>query len=92
MLGCVRRCNYRGGMFVEVSGDGIDGQPLTKVWTLIAGAGDGPFIPGIPAVILAGKLARNQIHERGAMACLDLITLEEFETAVADLDIAFETV
>lgn len=82
----------RGGMFVEVSGEGVDGRPLTKVWTLIAGAGDGPFIPGIPAVILARKLARNQIHERGAMACLDLMTLEDFETAVADLDIAFETV
>ncbi len=82
----------RGGMFLEISGDGLDGAPLSRAWNLIAGAGDGPLIPSIPAVILARKLAHDGIARRGAMPCLNMFTLEDFSTAVGDLDIAFEVV
>ncbi|MDD9915985.1 MAG: saccharopine dehydrogenase NADP-binding domain-containing protein [Rhodospirillaceae bacterium] len=82
----------RGGMFVEITGEDVDGNPLTKSWQLIAGAGDGPWIPCIPAVILARKLAHDEIKTRGAMPCCNMITLAEFADAVSDLDIAFETV
>lgn len=81
----------RGGMFVEVKGDGPDGAPLTRTWNLIAGAGHGPSIPCMPAVILARRLARGELVECGAKPCLNMITLEEFREALGDLDIAFET-
>lgn len=82
----------RGGMFLEISGEDTHGKALTRCWQLIAGAGDGPWIPCIPAVILARKLANGEIKTRGAMPCYNMIDLAEFADAVADLDIAFETV
>jgi hypothetical protein len=81
----------RGGMFVTLSGIGRDGHSLRRQWSLVAGAGDGPFVPATPAVLLAGKLARGELHRLGAVPCLDLFTLDEFRAEVADLDIADKT-
>jgi saccharopine dehydrogenase-like protein len=81
----------RGGMFVTVSGLGPDGQSLRRQWSLVAGAGDGPFVPATPAVLLASKLARGALDRRGAFPCLDLFTLDEFRAEIADLDIADQT-
>lgn len=82
----------RGGMYVELVGRGASGRDLTRSWTLVAEAGDGPWVPCMPAVILARKLARNEISRRGAMACLGLMSLAEFESEVADLRIETEVV
>lgn len=82
----------RGGMFVEISGDDANGKPHKRTWNLIAGAGDGPWIPAIPTVILAQKLAHGTIRKRGAMPCLNLFTLDDFAAAVTGFDIAFEVV
>lgn len=76
-----------GGMFMQFAGTGRDGQQKTLAWTLVAEHGDGPLIPTIPAVILAKKLARNALPLTGATACLELFTLDEFFTEVADLSI-----
>lgn len=76
----------RGGMVVEISGTAEDGTRRRRRWTLIACAGHGPWVPGVPAVILAGKLARGWA-QTGAMPCLGLFDLAEFEQAVAGLDI-----
>jgi hypothetical protein len=81
----------RGGMFVTLSGIGRDGQSLQRQWSLVAGAGDGPFVPATPAVLLAGKLARGELDRRGAGPCFDLFTLDEFRAEIADLDIADKT-
>jgi uncharacterized protein YbjT (DUF2867 family) len=81
----------RGGMFVTLSGLGRDGQILRRQWSLVAGAGDGPFVPATPAALLAGKLARGELDRRGAGPCLDLFTLDEFRAEIADLDIVDET-
>lgn len=96
-----------GGMFVELAGTGRDGKPLRRVWSMRAGAGHGPFIPCIPAVLIAKKLAdrRGRGHSGnrskiagandpfgpGARPCFDLFTPAEFMSAVADLDIEFGT-
>jgi hypothetical protein len=77
----------RGGMFVEISGDDTAGQPITHCWNLIAGSGEGPWIPTLPSIILARKLARGEVTRKGAMACLDLFTLDDFHREAADLDI-----
>ena len=76
-----------GGMFMQLSGRGHNAQPKTLRWTLLAEQGHGPYIPTLPAVILAKKLARNELPLTGATACLELFTLAEFFTEVADLSI-----
>ncbi|MGE5201557.1 MAG: saccharopine dehydrogenase family protein [Acidobacteriota bacterium] len=77
----------RGGMYVRLDGRDAAGQPVRGCWSLVAEAGDGPFVPGTPAVILAKKLARGTLTTRGAMPCLGLFTLGEFREEVADLAI-----
>ena len=80
----------RGGMVVDVTGTAKDGTRQRRRWTLIASGGHGPQVPAVPAVILAGKLARGWTLT-GAMPCLGLFSLAEFEAAVADLDIRCAT-
>ena len=41
------------------------------------------------AVIIAQRLVRGEERRRGAMACFELFTLEEFDRAVAGLDISW---
>jgi len=79
----------RGGMFVELGGRDDSGRARRARWTLVARSGHGPRVPVTPAVLLAGRLARGEIERRGATACLDLFTLDEAATALADLDIDF---
>lgn len=77
----------RGGMFVRLKGRGNDGGEHVRRWDLVAGCGHGPYIPAIPAVIIARRLARGQLDRRGAMPALGLMTLDDFSAEVADLDI-----
>ena len=76
-----------GGMFVHLDGIGRDGQPLTREVVLIARQNQGPYVPAIASVVLARKLARGQLGSRGAMPCVGLLTLAEFEAEVEDLAI-----
>jgi hypothetical protein len=73
----------RGGMAVDVAGRLADGRAVTRHWRLIAEAGDGPWVPTLAAVALTRGLARGAIVERGARACVGLLTLGEI-LAVAD--------
>ncbi len=76
-----------GAMYVEVTGKGKDGLPSLKTWSLVAKRGHGPYVPILPAVILARKLAEGSLTRTGAMPCLGLFTLQEFEAEVDELDI-----
>lgn len=76
-----------GGMYMKLSGIDHAGSPKTIVWTLLAERGDGPWIPTIPAVILAKKIARNGFRNAGARSCIELFTVEEFFDEVKDLAI-----
>ena len=42
----------------------------------------------MPAIILAKRLARGELSQRGARPCLDLISLDEFLEALEPLDIS----
>ncbi|MNY77512.1 hypothetical protein D3C86_2174420 [compost metagenome] len=57
------------------------------VWTLYAEHGIGPYIPTLSAIILTGKLLRCELAERGAMPCLGLFSLAEFDAEAAPLGI-----
>lgn len=78
-----------GGMVVTVSGRDHQQQPRRQQWQLLAGSGDGPFVPTIAAAILAKKLARGDAIASGARPCLEQFTLAEFVAEVSDLDIHF---
>lgn len=72
-----------GGMVVEV-----ESNQWTRQWLLRAGSGHGPWIPAVPAAIVARKLALGELAVTGAMPCLGMFTLEEFMAEVAHLDIS----
>jgi hypothetical protein len=71
-----------GVMQVDLHGLDPAGVPLQLRWRLVARNGDGPQVPATAAVVLARKLARDEIPGGGARACLDLFTLEEFLAAL----------
>jgi len=81
-----------GGMFIQLNGQDKNNCSKKLIWYLTALNAHGPEIPTIPAIILAKKLARNEITLRGAMPCFELITLAEFDEEVKALDISWEVI
>jgi hypothetical protein len=73
-------------------GRDASGAAKELAWHLVARSGHGPYVPAIASVILAKRLAAGRGPEpgpgAGAMPCLGLFSLSEFEAEVADLDIA----
>lgn len=68
-----------GGMQIKLSGLDWELQPKTIKWTLFAERGVGPYIPTLSAIILAKKLINNELTITGAMPCLGLYSVAEFE-------------
>lgn len=64
----------RGGLRIDLAG-----SFGARSWCLLAEAGDGPFVPAIPAAALIHKLARGETIARGAVPCLGLLSLAEIE-------------
>ncbi|HRE31172.1 MAG TPA: hypothetical protein PLD88_04280, partial [Candidatus Berkiella sp.] len=77
-----------GGMFIHLSGSNHDYQPLDIYWTLVADKGHGPYLPVIPSVIMVHKVLDNLVPP-GAMPCLGLFTLAEFDEQIKDWDIYY---
>lgn len=73
----------RGGMLVSVSGTDTQGARRRAEWHLVADGGHGPEIPCMAAILLARKIARNAIAERGAHPCMGFLSLDEFEPEFA---------
>lgn len=67
-----------GAMYVALVGTGDDDAARRLSWEIVARDGDGPEIPATAAVVIARKLAHGELRVRGARACVDLFTLEEF--------------
>ena len=78
----------RSGFHMYLRGKGRGGGGRTERFYIIARQGHGPFIPCMPAIILAKRLARGELTERGAQPCLDLIGLGEFLTTLEPFDIS----
>ena len=81
-----------GGMFINLIGKDQYNETIELTWYLTALNGHGPEIPTIPAIILANKLANNELHLTGAMSCFELITLKEFDETIADLEISWDVI
>jgi uncharacterized protein YbjT (DUF2867 family) len=72
-----------GGMLVSTVGRAEDGTRRRIRWHLTAPARDGPEIPCMAAILLARRLARGQLSERGAYPCMGFLTLRDFEPEFA---------
>lgn len=77
----------QGGMFVELEGTGNDGRRLRRRWSLWAGSGEGPYIPAIPAAIMAKSLAAGAQLQPGARLTARDVSLAQFEEEFAKLNI-----
>lgn len=77
----------RSGFHMFMSGLGHDGDPLERRIWIVARSGHGPYIPCMPAILLARWLARDRVIAPGAMPCVDLIDLDSYLGALAGLDI-----
>lgn len=77
----------RSAFHMEMSGMGHDGNFRKNTFYILTDFGHGPNIPCIPSILLAQKLARNEIAQTGAKPCLDLINLDDYLEALAEYDI-----
>ena len=73
----------RGGMTVEATGLDGEGRPVRGEWSLVAGGGDGPFIPTLPALAALRALAAGQLFAPGARACAGVLSLQQIEAEFA---------
>jgi len=87
----VQRCGRfgtdRGGMLVEAVLWSETGCRTHARWQLIAAAGDGPYVPVLPALALIRKLLCGAETRHGAKACAGLLTLPEIMDEAAGLSI-----
>lgn len=71
----------RGGMVVEALGRDGAGHPTRARWSLVAEAGDGPYVPTLPALAAIRRLGNPQAApiEPGARACAGVLALDAIE-------------
>lgn len=66
-----------GGMFMQLSGTGFNGQRLQIDWQLEALRGEGPNVPTIAAELVVDRIAQGKA-QFGAMPCMGLFDLDQF--------------
>ncbi len=76
-----------GGMHMIITGTAQDGSPHTIKWFIIAKDGYGPYIPTIPAIVLAKKIASGMLPASGAYPCAAQVSLEEYLDELKDYPI-----
>ena len=70
-----------GGMVVRLRGLAPGGAALQLAWNIFAPDHHGPEIPCMAAILLAQKLAGGAPLPPGAMPCMGLLRLDDFEPA-----------
>ena len=81
----------KSAFYMSMIGTNQENKKKTITFELTALSGDGPYVPCMPAILLAKKLARNEISKKGAYPCVGFITLGEYLSALEPLDISWET-
>jgi saccharopine dehydrogenase-like NADP-dependent oxidoreductase len=80
-----------GGMKIMLSGRDKDNRFKKIHWLLCAENGVGPYIPTLSAIILAKKLIAGNIYKLGAIPCLGLFSLDDFDCEAESLGIYHHT-
>jgi len=75
------------GFHMFLRGVGADGRRKEERLYIIARSGHGPYIPCMPAILLAKRIAEGDPLAPGARPCLDLIDLDTYLQALEGLDI-----
>ena len=86
----IRFGSDKGAMHMCFAGTDGDGESKELNWYLQAENNHGPEIPCTPAIILVRKLARGEITTRGAMPCLGLFSIEDFNREIDSLQVAWQ--
>lgn len=79
----------RGGMIVTALGRDAGNRPTRASWSLVAEAGDGPYVPTLPALAAIRRLVDPEADPiaPGARACLGVLPLAAIEAEMARLRI-----
>lgn len=75
------------GMQIKLNGSDHNHKPLSINWEIIGYDNEGPNIPCFASIILARKLANQEIIQRGAFSSMNLITLDEYLEAFQNIHI-----
>jgi Saccharopine dehydrogenase NADP binding domain len=67
-----------GGMHMILKGKDKSAHTVTRKWFIVARDGDGPYIPAVPAAVLARKIIAGTFARAGAMPCVGMITLQQY--------------
>ncbi|WP_282607324.1 saccharopine dehydrogenase family protein [Pelagibius sp. Alg239-R121] len=78
------------GFHMQLSGNGHDDNYKTITFELTACSGDGPYIPCVPAILLAKNLARDEVKQTGAHPCIGFVSRDEYLAALSNLDITWQ--
>lgn len=75
------------GFYMKMKGTDERDKPLTILFELTAKQGHGLNIPATPAILLAKKLAADEIPYKGASPCISYLKLNELLQALKHYDI-----
>lgn len=75
------------GFYMSLFGLDESGKNKQIDFEIVAKKGDGLYIPSMPSIVIAKKIANNELTQIGAKPCLDIITLDEYLQALQDLHI-----
>ena len=82
----------RGGMEVTVIGENSAQRSERRQWTLIVEAGDGPFIPALPAFCWLHHQLGGSAPKPGARACIGELSLEQLAVGFGYLKVVSEQI
>jgi hypothetical protein len=81
----------RGGMRVDVLLENQAGESVRLTWTLTAGAGDGLYVPTLPALAALKILADGTLEWRGAAPCAGFIPYDAIAAEFGHHNITTQT-
>jgi hypothetical protein len=82
VLNTLKYGDHRGGMFVEAQGT-ANGQPVTRMWHMLAEGDDGPLIPSMAIAALARQTRAGSPPSPGARPATDALTLADYDALFA---------
>ena len=80
---------HRGGMFVEISGKGPEGNAVRRSWHLLAEGSDGPLIPSMAIAAIALKMLDGMVPPPGARPATAARELMDYDRVFAGRTISW---